>query len=127
MFHVSDTIIWGLCSTYNATIWNTRPLCFSVWLESLVLATIVSPQNSTSYLAALPHWKRKTIIIQRPNGPRQWGFMRGGLHRSGRPLTLLETEDYCEMTKQVILWSVVAFPVYVIAYRWGLGSEVARS
>ena len=115
MFHVSDTIIWGLCSMYNATIWNTKPLGLSVWLESLVLATIVSPKNSASSLAVLPHWKCKSIIKQRPNGPRQWGFMRGGLPHSGRPLTLLETEDYCEMTKQVILWSVIAFPVYVIA------------
>ena len=76
---------------------------------------ILPPKNYASYLAALPHWKRKTIIMQRPNGPRQWGFMRSGLPHYGRPLTLLETEDYCEMTKQVILWSVIAFPVYVIA------------
>jgi hypothetical protein len=75
---------------------------------------ILPPKNYASYLAALPHWKRKTIIMQRPNGPPV-GLYEGRHAPLWPPLTLLETEDYCEMTKQVILWSVIAFPVYVIA------------
>ena len=116
MFHVSDTIIWGLCSTYNATIWNTRPLGLSVWLESLVLATIVSyPQNSASYLAALPPLETENDYYATAKRPPPVGLYEGRLAPLWPPLTLLETEDYCEMTKQVILWSVIAFPVYVIA------------
>ena len=111
MFHVSDSIVLGLFSTYNATIWNTKPLGLSVWLESLVLATIVSyPQNSASYLAALPSLETQNDYYATTKRPQPVELYEGRL-----ALTLLETEDYCEMTKQVILWSVIAFPVYVIA------------
>ena len=47
VFHVSDNIFWGLCITFSATIWNTRPLAFLCRYggESLVIATIVPDKN----------------------------------------------------------------------------------
>ena len=63
--------------------------------------SILPPKNSASYLAALPHWKRKTIIFNGQTAPTS-GLYEGRLAQLWPPLTLLEAEDYCEMTKQVI-------------------------
>jgi hypothetical protein len=71
--------------------------------------------NSDFALVALSHWKCKTIIMQRQMAPPV-GLKEGRLAPLWPPLPLFETEDYnCEMTKKIILWSVIAFPVYVIA------------
>ena len=98
LFHVSDTIIWGLYSTYSATIWDNRPFTLTVWSESLVLATVVPEKNYASALAASPTGNARRLLCNGQTAPVS-GALGGALAPLWLPLPLLETKDCCEMTK----------------------------
>ena len=98
MFHVSDTIIWGLYSTYSATIWDNRPFTLTVWSESLVLATVV-PEKIMPLLWPLPPTGNARRLLCNGQTAPVSGALGGALAPLWLPLPLLETKDCCEMTK----------------------------
>ena len=81
MFHVSDNIFWGSAVRLARPFGTLDLFAFLCRYggESLVLATSVPEKNLPLLWPPSLHWKRKTIIImQQPNGRRQWGFRMGG-------------------------------------------------
>ena len=77
--------------------------------------SVLPLKNSASYLAALPPLETQNDYYATAKRPPTVGLYEGRHAPLWPPLTLLETEDYCEMTKKVNVWRLIAFPVYDIA------------
>jgi hypothetical protein len=80
--------------------------------------------GAASAMAAPLQFKFNRLLCKGQKTPPV-GFIRGRLALLCPPALhppLFETEDYCEMTNKVILWTAIAFPVYVTAW-WGPGAK----
>ena len=66
--------------------------------------SILPPKNSASYLAALPILETQNDYYATAKRPPPVGLYEGRLAPLWPPLTLLETEDYCEITKKKLFY-----------------------